>query len=482
MTARAGRCSPAVSRRPGVVSFGASGTLDLSRWAADPPGLATPGVAVTASSSRTPALAGRPESVVDGDERTAWSPAADDTSPTLVLTVDDPADVQAVTIDARRGWMARHRPFVEVRLDDREQVVRASADGRLAVSGTDVRTVSVRILPLVGRSRGAPASLEVEEVGLAGDDLPLPPQRLTRPCGGGPVLTVDGATVPTRLDGPRTALWGEGDLQWVACAPVVLAPGTTHSVVVRGDPTLRPASVALLGPGAVSGSTPTPLEVTSQSPTHLTGTVGAGPQRLLALAMNHNDGWEAELAGRALTPLVVDGFRQGFVLPDGAAGALEVRFAPDGPYRSALGLGLVLVLLVPLALLVPDRSRRPCAAAGDPDAEPRPAVVAAVTLGGALLVAGPWAVLAAAVALAALHLRRERRDEVTATAVVVLVTASGALAALTDPARPTRPWVEAVVTLAVTAAAVLACAGPVVRPSAWRVARRRRGSATRARG
>ena len=66
----------------------------------------------------------------------------------------------------------------------------------------------------------------------------------------------------------------------------------------------------------------------------------------------------------------------------------------------------------------------------------------------------------------------------TATAVVVLVTASGALAALTDPARPTRPWVEAVVTLAVTVAAVLAGAGPVVRPSAWPGARRRRGSAT----
>ena len=75
--------------------------------------------------------------------------------------------------------------------------------------------------------------------------------------------------------------------------------------------------------------------------------------------MNHNPGWEAELAGRPLTPIVVDGFRQGFVVPDGASGALEVRFAPDGPYRAALGLGLLLTLLVPLALLVPDRSRCP---------------------------------------------------------------------------------------------------------------------------
>ena len=413
MTARAGRCSPAVSRRPGVDGSRRRDARRLALGGRPARAWRRRASRSTASSSRTPALAGRPESVVDGDERTAWSPAADDTSPTLVLTVDDPADVQAVTIDARRGWMARHRPFVEVRLDDREQVVRASADGRLAVSGTDVRTVSVRILPLVGRSRGAPASLEVEEVGLAGDDLPLPPQRLTRPCGGGPVLTVDGATVPTRLDGPRTALWGEGDLQWVACAPVVLgarAPRTPSSSGATRPCARHPSPSSARGRSRARRRRRS--TVTSQSPTHLTGTVGAGPQRLLALAMNHNDGWEAELAGRALTPLVVDGFRQGFVLPDGAAGALEVRFAPDGPYRSALGLGLLLVLLRPA------RAARPGPVAAPVRARPVTRMPSRalpssprVTLGGALLVAGPWAVLAAAVALAALHLRRERRDD-----------------------------------------------------------------------
>ena len=92
----------------------------------------------------------------------------DDASPTLTLTLDEPADVRDVMVTARRGWMARHRPFVEVRLDDREEVVRASADGRLAVSGRDIRTVSIRVLPIVGGSRGAPASLEVEEIRLTG--------------------------------------------------------------------------------------------------------------------------------------------------------------------------------------------------------------------------------------------------------------------------------------------------------------------------
>ncbi len=271
-----------------------------------------------------------------------------------------------VTLRARRGWMARHRPFVEVRLDDREAVVRASVDGRLAVSGRDVSTVSIRVLPLLGRSRGAPASLEVEELGLSGTELPRPHERLSRPCGEGPELTVDGISVPTRMDGPRSALWGEGDLTWQACAPVTLGAGPSHDIDVRGDPALRPTTVALLGPRALTAPAPTALHVTSRSPTHLTGTVGGGAQRLLALTMNHNDGWEASLEGQMLTPVVVDGFRQGFVVPEGASGAVEVRFAPDGPYRWALGVGLVLALLVPLTLLVPDRSRRPSTPSGDP--------------------------------------------------------------------------------------------------------------------
>jgi arabinofuranan 3-O-arabinosyltransferase len=461
----------------GGASFEASGTLDVSRWAADPPGLSAPGVEVEASSSRTRSLGARPEAVVDGDERTAWSPAPDDTSPTLTLRLAEPVDVEALDLSARRGWMARHRPFVRVRLDDHEQVVRASADGHLPVAGTGVRTVAVTLLPLVGADRTAPASLEIEDLTVFGAQLPRPEPRLTRPCGEGPVLTVDGTRTSTRVDGPRSALWGEDPLRWVACDPVTLASGTTHEVVLRGDETLRPASVVFTGSAAVRRGTTTPVDVAAESPTLLTGRVAAGPERLLALAMNANDGWQATLAGRHLTPVVVDGFRQGYVLPVGASGALEVRFAPDGPYRWALGLGLLLALLVPVALVVPDRTRRPLEEAGS-DAVPSPVVVAALAIAGAVVVAGLWAGLAAAAAVTALRLRREEGEGLVAAVVVALVTGSGLLVALTGPAWPTRPWVEAAVTLAVTGAAVLAGAGPVVRPSAWRAARGRRGSAT----
>jgi arabinofuranan 3-O-arabinosyltransferase len=464
----------------GGEEYATTGTLVASQWAASIPGLAAPGVSVQTSSSRSRAVSARPEVLVDGDDRTAWSPAADDTSPNITVTLDEPADVDAVVLHARRGWFARYRPFVRVSLDGREEeVVRASPDGRLAVRGRGVENISVTVLPLPGRQRTAAAALEVEELELAGHDLARPAARVTRPCGDGPALEVDGTTVPTRLDGPRSALWGEGDLAWAACGPTRLGPGETHEVVVRGDEAVRPATVRLARVDATApASLPTAVPMTTKTPTHLTGSVAAGPQRLLALAMNHNGGWQATLAGAPLTPIVVDGFRQGFVLPDGASGPLDVVFEPDGAYRVALGLGLVLALLLLVALVLPEPGRRATPAAGDPDGSPRVAVVAVATVTFAFVLAGPWAALAAALALGLLRLRRSAADAPVAVAVVVLVGGSGVLVALTDPAAPTRSWVEATVTLAVIAAGVLAGGAPFVPPSAWPGARRRRGSAT----
>lgn len=465
----------------------ATGTLTASRWAADLPDLATPGVEVEASSARTTAPAARAQAVVDGDDRTAWSPAADDTSPSLTLTLAEPADVRAVTVSARRGWMARYRPFVEVRLDDHVQVVRASADGRLAVSGAGVRTVRVTVLPLPGRQRTAAAALEVEQVDLVGAELEPAPARITRACGDGPVVAVDGTAVRTRLDGPRSALWGEGELRWTACEPVTLRTGSAHDVVVRGDEAVRPATVVLTATDApatdsTGSADTTDVPVATVTPAHLTGTVAPGPPRVLALAMNHNAGWQATIDGRPLAPVVVDGFRQGFVLPDGASGRLEVVFAPDSAYRCALGLGLLLTLLLPAMALVPDRTRRVVPPAGDPQAVPRPVAVSVGAVLFAVVVAGWWAALATVAALAVLRLRRTDSDLRVAAVVVTLVTGAGVVVAATDPAYPARTWVEVTAVLAVTVAAALAGAAPSVRPSASRAARRRRGSATRGAG
>ncbi len=353
----------------GGQTYEATGTVVASPWAPTVPGLRAPGVSVRTSSSRSSALGARPEALVDANEHTAWSPAPDDASPEISLTLDEPADIDAVVLHARRGWFARYRPFVRVRLDGREQLVRASGDGRLDVRGRDVRTVSVSVLPLPGRQRSAAASLELEELELAGHDLARPADRVTENCGAGPSLEVDGTVVPTRLDGPALGPVGPGGpvlerVQRCGARPRRRPRGRRPGR--RGAAPGHRASLprGLLGP---DGST-TPVTVTAESATHLTGTVAEGAQRLLALTLNQNPGWEATLGGTRLAPIVVDGFRQGFVLPEGAAGTLDVVFAPDQAYRAALVVGLVLAALLVVALVIPERARSVTPVAGDPHA------------------------------------------------------------------------------------------------------------------
>ena len=67
---------------------------------------------------------------------------------------------------------------------------------------------------------------------------------------------------------------------------------------------------------------------------------------------NFNDGWEADLDGRRVEPVRVDGWQQAWIVPEGAGGTLTMRFAPQGTYTAVLVAGLVVSGLLLLAALV----------------------------------------------------------------------------------------------------------------------------------
>ena len=78
----------------------------------------------------------------------------------------------------------------------------------------------------------------------------------------------------------------------------------------------------------------------------------AGTPRTLSWLENFNIGWRATLDGQELKPVRVDGWRQAWIVPAGAAGAVDMTFAPDAGYRIGLVLGLLAALaLVALALI-----------------------------------------------------------------------------------------------------------------------------------
>jgi arabinofuranan 3-O-arabinosyltransferase len=87
--------------------------------------------------------------------------------------------------------------------------------------------------------------------------------------------------------------------------------------------------------------------------------IGAGPESWLIVQENANAGWQATLRGHRLTPAVVDGWKQAFIVPAGAGGSVALSFAPDHSYRVALLVGAILAALLVASSLLEVRRRRP---------------------------------------------------------------------------------------------------------------------------
>ena len=86
--------------------------------------------------------------------------------------------------------------------------------------------------------------------------------------------------------------------------------------------------------------------------TERTAEVGAGEETLLSVPENFNDGWVAEVDGEELTPVRVDGWQQGWVLPAGEQVTVELRYRPQGTYDVVLPFGLIVSGALLLGALV----------------------------------------------------------------------------------------------------------------------------------
>ncbi len=196
-------------------------------------------------------------------------------------------------------------------------------------------------------------------------DLKLGGARLTQPldgsgptgsvCGFGPELVVDGRATPTRVIGQIGSVVAKGQLAVRACGirnRIALGAGE-HRVVLRSNEQFQPVELKL---DSVEDAVPVErsrsLEVLAEGETERVVRVGEGEEAILSLPQSFNVGWAAELDGVALTPLQVDGWSQGWLVPEGAAGDVVLTYEPQRPYLVLLLGGLVLLGLVVLAGLV----------------------------------------------------------------------------------------------------------------------------------
>ncbi|WP_344855613.1 alpha-(1-_3)-arabinofuranosyltransferase domain-containing protein, partial [Planomonospora alba] len=329
---------------------------DTARLLTTVPG-AHPEVAASSTVTDHPAVIGR--AAMDGDVRTVWYAQPFDRAPRLTIRLAEPATLSRIRVLFPDTYLGQPPVRVSVRAGGRTTRSWVGADG--LVSFAAVRTSRLEITFTSPASR----PIEVAEIAVPGVEplgsLESRPLRL--PCGYGPTLTVNGNTVPTRVvDGTLDDVASGRPVGYAACEPVELTAGPVRvsashtdafrirSVLLRATAGTRPTEAARPVDAA-----PVSTEVWEQAERRVR--VSVSEPSYLVVNENFNRGWTAELDGRPLTAVRLDGWRQAWEVPAGS-GVVTMRYGPDLAYRAALAGGWALVLLVAAAAAVPVRWAR----------------------------------------------------------------------------------------------------------------------------
>ena len=389
---------------------------------------------VTASSSAVQDPYGRPGNVVDGTDRTGWRAAPGDATPTLTFTWKGVRRISGVQL-ATADNLAASRPGGVIVFADGQRVEgKLNSENYLQLSppivGSEVRVrletgaIAGSIDPFAQVARLLP--LGVSEVRLYGSPMrTLPAESIHLRCGRGPYIRIGSRLLETSVDAPRVQVLNLGPVDLSVCDDRAVAASDGTEIVAAATTTLAPTSLTLSAGQLQSTAGPLPAEIPLWSADRREVSLRArSAPTLLEVHENTNIGWSAALAGRTLTPVVIDGWQQGWVLPAGAAGVVHLDYTPDRLYRRALLAGGLLVLLVLALALLPGRGAAPVAAAS----RTRPWHVL-VLVGVLLLIGGPLALALALVSALAQRLP----DWVSSVGGPVSVGCAGALLVL-------HPW------------------------------------------
>jgi arabinofuranan 3-O-arabinosyltransferase len=244
----------------------------------------------------------------------------------------------------------------------------------------------------------------------------------------------------------------------------LISPG--DAFVVDGARLFTPGAAELPGARTISADTGTwgasRREVRAPA---------SATSRVLVIPESINPGWVARTStGARLTPVAVNGWQQGWVVPAGNPGTITLTFASNSLYRAGLALGLALLPVLALLALWRTRQRRTDDAPAPPWAPGAWAAVGVLAVGA--LIAGAAGIVVAGAALGLRYGLRNRQSE----GVTVGLSAGGLI--LAGAALSRHPWhsvdgyaghsanvqLLALISLAAVAASVVSMPGRVGRP------------------
>ncbi|MCX6401589.1 MAG: alpha-(1-_3)-arabinofuranosyltransferase family protein [Propionibacteriales bacterium] len=389
-------------------------------------------VGATSSYGQDPKVAGR--FAYDGQLTTAWVSDDTDLYPTLTFRWRKERTISGITV--RSGGDAQAPVAAIITTADGEQRIPLGNDDAVAIEPVQTRTLQIRFEKAPGAARVVVPEIELKGVDVTRPFLADTPTGAV--CGFGPNLEVDGVQIATRVTGTMGDIINGSPLVFEACDVAESVDLTTelgageHRLVASPNAEFELLDLAVVPEQADAPSAATrDVRIEAWGSSERTVTVAGGPESLLYLPENYNEGWTAEIDGKTLTPVRVDGWQQAWVLPAGGTTTVELRYTPERTYDIVLPIGLAasgLVLLGGLVslLLLLVRRRGPADAAEllDWPATGAPRRVWSVAaIAAALVLLGPCAAIG--VLAGSLRSLRRFRSAILIGAAALIATSGG---------------------------------------------------------
>jgi arabinofuranan 3-O-arabinosyltransferase len=346
--------------------------LDALLGKIGPPGPGLLQVSVAGNPAAEPA--GFPASLISGSGSMPWT--AESASPVIHLSWHGQRRIGSLIVRPARGLPSTPQT-VEITSPDGTRQASIGAGGlvrfpaplttdRIDVSFPRVRQAT--IVTATGQLATLPVRLSQLSVPALADLRAVTPDqqaRFTLACGQGPALTVDGRVYQTSVSGTDGELSGYLPLPVRVCSPggtLSLGAGRhTLTAATPGTFAVTDLSLASIAPGPkTAAGASRAVTVRSWQPDQRQVSIGPGVASYLVMHGNFNPGWDAALNGHVLTPLRLDGWQQGFIVPAGPGGTITLSFRPAAAYHLALAVSLVAaaILLAVAAWSFIGRARR----------------------------------------------------------------------------------------------------------------------------
>lgn len=350
----------------------------------------------SASSEGVPDARASVIAALDGRSGTTWLADVHDPRPTVELHWLGRRTISGLRLQTRRSAAARRPTALRISWRGGSEDVVLDRHGAASLS-SPIRADWIRIevtdtgpgtwIDDTGEEHALPVGISrLRVVGLPSAMLAPSTKVKDWGCGSGPDVAVGATIVRSRIVASPAELYDMEDVSTKPCGPISLRSGR-NDVSVAATDAVVPVSLVLHGSRRAASTAPERVRPD--------GPVGRSldllPGQMIAdQGENTNAGWHATQDGRALSPVILDGWRQGW-LTDGSGTRVTTSFGPDRVYRAALVVGLACLVLLWVLALWPGRRRVTPRASAPPCAEATwpPAVGAVVALlGGGLL--GGW--------------------------------------------------------------------------------------------